>query len=282
MPKTRFIPAYDTEKAGDCLQACRTIARIHQRMNVPATFFIVGKRLEEEGAEYRALLGEFPLFEIASHTYSHRILRDHPHGPPAVRGAERIREVVQGKETVEQTFDRPCLGIRPGYSFVDGLHGDVELVEVVAAAGFRYASSTAWGPDYTLPAPLAGPNNYAPEGYPALWELPAHGWHENVLKGHSLTDKPRRLLPWPIPFPEAIPAGPIKTADDEFAINRLFIDRAVALGLPYVSPIWHPWSLGRFDPPMRMLELTFQYVRDIGMEFTTFAEECSRCVAAGG
>ncbi len=45
----------------------------------------------------------------------------------------------------------------------------------------------------------------------------------------------------------------------------------MALDLPYVSLIWHPWSLSRFDPDMRMLRLTFAYVLDCGLEPTTFA-----------
>jgi peptidoglycan/xylan/chitin deacetylase (PgdA/CDA1 family) len=276
---TRFLAAYDTEAAGTCLRACRTIAGIHERLDVPATFFIVGKRLEEEGAEYRAVLGQCPLFEVASHTYSHRMLRDHPFCGPAVGAAERSRELRLGKLLVEQTFGRPCLGLRPGCSFVTGLHGDSDLVADVAAAGFRYVSSTAWGPDYTLPAPLVGPDTYAAEGQPGLWELPTHGWHENVLKGHSLAAHPQRLLLWPMPWPEVVPAGTITTPEEEVAINRRFIDRAVALGLPYVSLIWHPWSLGRFDPAMRMLEMTFQYVRDQGLEFATYADEWSRLCA---
>ena len=69
---------------------------------------------------------------------------------------------------------------------------------------------------------------------------------------------------------------PIKTPEDEVAINRLFIDRAIALDLPYVSLIWHPWSLARFDPEMRMLEQTFSYVRERGLEPTTFEAEWRR------
>ncbi len=51
----------------------------------------------------------------------------------------------------------------------------------------------------------------------------------------------------------------------------------MALDLPYVSLIWHPWSLSRFDPDMRMLRLTFAYVLDCGLEPTTFAAEWERC-----
>ena len=75
---TRYIAAYDTEKPQDCLAACREIRAVHEAFAFPGTFFIVGKRLEEEGKEYRAVLGNVPEFEIASHTYSHKMLRDHP------------------------------------------------------------------------------------------------------------------------------------------------------------------------------------------------------------
>ena len=49
-------------------------------------------------------------------------------------------------------------------------------------------------------------------------------------------------------MPEAIRLGPISTPEEEFAMNKLFIDRSIALGFPFVSLIWHPWSLYRFKP----------------------------------
>ena len=269
---TRYIAAYDTE-SDDCLAACRRIREIHERFAFPATFFIVGTRLESQGAAYRTLLGDVPQFEIASHTYSHRMLRDHPFCGPAVARSERVREIRQGKDLVEQTFQRPCRGMRPGCGFATGLRGDPWLVDAVAAAGFGYISSLLWGPETTVPAMLVPPFRYAPEGQAALWEMPGHGWHENLLKGHNLTDRPQRIVAWPSPFPEAVPLQPISTPEQEFEVNRLFIDRAIVLDLPYVSLIWHPWSLSRFDPDMRMLELTFSYVRDRGLEATTYAAE---------
>jgi hypothetical protein len=273
---TRFIAAYDTEAPGRCLEACRAIVAIHERLAVPATFFIVGKRLEEEGAEYRALLGDSPLFEIASHTYSHRMLRDHPFCGPAVDDAARWQELALGKELVEQTFARPCVGLRPGCGFDVGLRGDTALVGMVATAGFTYVSSLLWGPQYTMPALLTEHFTYGGEGAPDLWELPAHGWHENLLKAHNVTNQAQRILAWPLLWPEATPPGPIATADDEVRLNALVIDRAAEQDRPYVSPIWHPWSLHRFDPQMRMLDGTFKYVRDQGLSFTTFAAEATR------
>jgi peptidoglycan/xylan/chitin deacetylase (PgdA/CDA1 family) len=273
---TRYIAAYDTEKPRDCLAACQTIRQVHEAFDFPGTFFIVGKRLEEEGAEYHAVLGDVPQFELASHTYSHLILRDHPFCGRAPELAVRTHELTRGKDLIEQTFQRPCPGLRPGCGFHTALRGDPWLVAQVAAAGFGYISSLLWGPETTVPALLEPPFPYAAEGHPDLWELPGHGWHENLLKGHNLTVKVQRILAWPSPFPEAVPLGPIHTPEEEFAINKLFIDKAVALELPYVSLIWHPWSLGQFDPAMTMLKRTFAYVRELGLEPTTYAAEWRR------
>ena len=273
---TRFIAAYDTELAGECLAACGPIRDVHATYDFPATFFIVGKRLEEEGRAYRSLLGDVPSFEIASHTYSHRMLRDHPFCGPAPGPAARLQELRLGKEWVEQTFDRPCVGLRPGCGFAEGLHGDAWLLRNVETTGFQYVSSLLWGPETTLPALLIGPATYAADGFPRLWELPGHGWHENLLKGHNLTDRMRRILAWPPQFPEAIPDGPVTTPEEEFAIHRIFVTRAVELGLPYVSLIWHPWSLKRFDPDMRMLQLLFAFVQESGLEATTYEREWRR------
>jgi peptidoglycan/xylan/chitin deacetylase (PgdA/CDA1 family) len=273
---TRYIAAYDTEKAGDCLATCKKLRAVHEQFDFPGTFFIVGKRLEEEGAEYRAVLGDVSSFEIASHTYSHIILRDHPFCGNTPDNATRQRELVLGKERIEQTFQRPCPGLRPGCGFFNALRGDPWLVETVASAGFGYVSSLLWGPETTVPALLEKPFAYVDEGHTELWELPGHGWHENLLKAHNLTVNVRRIVAWPSPFPEAVPLRPIHTPEEEFAINKLFIDRAIELDLPYISLIWHPWSLGRFDPEMRMLKLTFAYVRERGLEPTTYEAEWRR------
>ena len=273
---TRYIAAYDTEEPGECLAACRKIRQVHERFDFPATFFIQGTLLEADGPAFRALLGDVPQFEIASHTYSHRMLRDHSSCGPAVEPEACLREIQQGKMLVEQTFGRPCVGMRPGCGFDRGLRGAPWLVRAVADAGFGYISSLLWGPETTMPALLEPPFTYSAEGRPDLWEMPGHGWHENLLKGDNLIGRPQRVLAWPSPFPEAIRLAPVTTPEVEYAMNRIFVDRAVDLGLPYVSLVWHPWSLARFDPAMTMLDMTFAYVRERGLTPTTFVDEWRR------
>ena len=104
-----------------------------------------------------------------------------------------------------------------------------------------------------------------------MWELPGHGWHENLLKNNNKMG-PRRLTLWPPAMPEAIPAGFLSRPEEEFAVNRIFIDKAVADKKPHVTLIWHPWSLHAFDPQMKMLEMTFQYVRDQQLSACCFRE----------
>jgi len=81
-----------------------------------------------------------------------------------------------------------------------------------------------------------------------------------------------RVLLFPPLYPEAIPDGFISTPAEEFRWNnRVFIDRAISDNAMFVSLVWHPWSLAMFDPEMRMLETTFEYVREQGLEPTTYA-----------
>lgn len=282
---TRYIAAYDTElaprgdaKAPPCVEACKAIVDVHRRHEMPATFFIVGRTLEATPDEFRRLLDD-PLFEIASHTYSHRMLRDNPFCGKAV-GPEAIREeIFRGKEIVEKVFPgRECIGVRPGCSFVDGLRGAPDVLRWVSEAGYEYVSSVAWGPDYTLPAPLTQSFTYADDGFPNLREYPCHGWQENLLKGNNriFSDQwaePRRLLAFPPLFPEAVPDGFVETPEEEFRLNsQFFIDRAHNEGLDYVTLIWHPWSLMLSDPDMKMLDMTFRHVRERGLTPTTFQE----------
>lgn len=266
---TRYIAAYDTESP-DCLTACRKIVEVHKWFEMPATFFILGKTLDANPAEYRELLDD-PLFEIATHTYSHRMLRDNEFCGSAISLEEKQQEIFKGKESVERVFERPCIGLRPGCGFDNALKGEPEVLELLRQAGIQYVSSLLWGPDYSLPALLREPFNYKDEGFPEIWELPGHGWHENLLKDHNKWG-PRRLTLWPSPFPEAVAGGFCKTPQDEFKVNRVFMDRALESGKSFVSLIWHPWSLNKFDPDMKMLELTFAHARRLGLKPCTYAQ----------
>jgi peptidoglycan/xylan/chitin deacetylase (PgdA/CDA1 family) len=267
--RTRYIAAYDTESPG-CLQACRKIVEVHKRLQMPATFFITGKTLEANAKEYKELLAD-PLFEVASHTWSHKLLRDNMLCGRAVSAEEKKEEIFRSKELIEHVFERVCVGLRPAVGFDSALKGAADVLTLVREAGYRYVSSLLWGPDCSMPALIEEPFSYGADGFADLWELPGHGWHENLLKNHNRWGS-RRLTLWPSPMPEAIPAYFVRTPQDEFEVNRVFLEKARATNKSHVSLIWHPWSLFSFDPDMKMLELTFAHVRRLGLAPSTYAD----------
>lgn len=268
---TLYMPAYDTESP-DCLEGVRKLVRMHEKHEMPATFFLVARLLDAQGAEYKALLKGHPLFEIACHSYSHMIVSDTPEFGAAGPLGQFPREIVESKKRIEDAFGCEVLGFRTPVGTDNGLKTAPEALRLVNSAGYGYVSSQLWGPHWSLPALLARPFTYAAEGYPHLWEIPACGWHENLLKGNNKCG-PVRVLLFPPAMPETIPDHYIESPEEEFAFNnKPFLDRAMAGNMPQVSFIWHPWSLNLFDPEMRMLDITFKYVRERGLEPGTFAD----------
>ena len=268
---THYIAAYDTESPA-CLEGVRRIVEIHERYQIPATFFFVAGLLDNQRNEYLSLLKDHPFFEIACHSYTHMPIVDAPRFCEAGPKERFPYEIVESKQRIEETFGCEVIGFRPPCSGPDGVLCAPEVLSLLQQAGYRYVSSFAWGPDCSLPAPLLAPFTYAPQGYPNLWEIPACGWHENLLKGNNGIG-PILLCMFPPEMPETIPPGYVKTVEEEFAYNnKPFIDRALQDQMPLVSLIWHPWSLHRFDPDMRMLEMTFQYGQDKGIPFLTFQD----------
>lgn len=268
---TVFIAAYDTESP-DCLQGIRKIVGVHERFGLPATFFFVANLLDQQRSEYVALLKDHPLFEIACHSYTHMPIVDAPRICVAGPQEKFPYELVDSKKRIEDTFQVQVLGFRPPCSGPDGLLNAPEALHLLVAAGYRYISSLAWGPDGSLPAPLRYPLTYAEQGFPNLWEIPACGWHENLLKGNNGIG-PLLLCLFPPDMPETIPPGYISTPEEEFAYNnKPFLDRAQRDQMPLVSYIWHPWSMHRFDPEMRMLEITFDSVLERKLEIMTFRD----------
>ena len=267
---TTYIAAYDTEH-DDCLAGVRRIVEIHEKHDMPATFFIVARLLDRQGEEYRRLLGDHPLFEIASHTCTHMLLRPHRFARKPGPASEYEREIVDSKQRIEDHFSRKVTGFRPAMGFSEGFCNAPELLHLCRRAGYRYVSSLLWGPSDTVPALVRDCFTYAEDGFPDLWEVPGCGWHENLLKGNNRWE-PQPLQLFPHPMPEAAPTGLVETPEEEFDVHRRFIDKALEQQATHVSLIWHPWSLHRFDPEMKMLDLMFAYVRDRGLPASTFAD----------
>jgi len=262
---TRFIAAYDTESKA-CVENLETIVNMHQKYKIPATFFIVSSILNKGNIGMVKELLDEPLFEIASHSSSHSVVLDH-----AVCGkaGDTRKEIVDSKKVLEDVFGKDVLGFRTPCGYSEGLRGEKKILELVDEAGYKYISTMLWGPGFSLPADIVEAFSYEEEGFKDILEIPGHGWHENVLKGHSKVSIP--LVVWPSTWPEiAIPKAYIKSPMEEFQINKYFIETAKEENKEHITFIWHPWSLARFDSKMDMLDLTFSYINKTKCKTDTF------------
>lgn len=261
---TRYIAAYDTENIEHGVAAVDRLAQLHKRHEIPATFFIVGRLLERDGTAYRRLL-DHSLFDVQSHSWSHQILKDsRPHGP-AVSLEEMEKEVAEGKRWVEEVFGRECIGLRPGCGFENGFQGQPDRLAILRRHGVKFVSADLRGPLDSIPNDMEQPYTYEGDGYGDIWEIPGHGWHDNVLKGWT-----GHITYAPPVYDFALPQGPPRTVVECFAQEGRWLEHAVEAGLGFVSLVQHPWSIMQFDEDMATIELLLVRARQLKMAFTTY------------
>ncbi len=264
---TRYIFHYDLENPDLCLKAAPVLHDLHVKHEMPATFFMLGRVLEQKGAELRSIFGDDPLFDIQSHTYSHRMLRDSNMHGPGIPVEEVQKEISLGKKWVEDVFERECIGIRSGCGFHRGLQGESEKLGAIVEEGIKYISTDLRGPADTIPSGLVQGYWYDQDGFPDLLELPGHGWHDNVLKSRS---SGWLCLPWPRYVDWGIPRRPPETPEEEFQVQKAWIDRGRELDLDYVSLVYHPHSIYAMSPDCKTVELIMQHVKEHGIPVTTY------------
>ena len=262
-----YIAAYDTESPS-CIENLEKIVNMHKRHKMPATFFIVANILNMNNKLMVKKLLDDPLFEIASHSFSHKVVLDHP---ICGKAKDARKEIIDSKKMLEDIFGKEIIGFRTPCGYPEGLKGQNAMLELVNEAGYKYISTLLWGPGFSLPADIVEAFPYEKDGYKEIWEIPGHGWHENALKGHSKIGLP--LIVWPSKWPDvAIPKNYIKTPIEEFEVNKYFLDTAKKENKEHITFIWHPWSLGMFDKEMKMLDLTFSYIKKQEFSTSTFRD----------
>ena len=263
---TSYVFHYDLEDP-DCIKAAPRLAELHRAYEVPATFFMLGTALERYGDVLREVFGDDPLFDIQSHTYSHLMMKDNQMHGPGVTLEELDRQMRLGMERVEQVFERPCKGVRSGCGFYRGLRGNTERVRVIRDAGVEWLSSDLRGPVDSIPGGLVQAYTYQDDGAPGLLEIPGHGWHDLVLVDF---DEKLLRMSWPLGVQWGIPNRPPRTPQEEFEVHRVWIQKAIELGLDFYSPVNHPHSVFHMSAECKTMELLMQYLAAEGIPTTTY------------
>lgn len=267
-----YTAAYDTE-SNRCINGVRSLVKQHKKYKAPATFFIVGELLEDTAwAEEMSELMNDPLFEVASHSYTHLLIKEskcYNNIKPSLSKIED--EIKRTNDKIEEVFGKRPLGFRTPSGFAEGLHGEPEIIEMLWNNGIRYVSSVLMGRGDTVPAPISKPFWYDTESVRCLlcpvMELPGHDWHENVLKGYNFCP-----IAWPPTHPWGYPQSPPQNANEEFAVFKMGLDYVKENNLPYYSPIMHPWSVYRFNKDAETIGLLLEYAGKIGIKYSNMEQ----------
>lgn len=133
------VPVPDSEAHSVSLQTLPRLGELFAELGITATFFVVGKDLEEPGiaALYRQLCSAG--HTVANHSWSH------PLNFRRLPQKQMKEQVTRSQLIIEQTLGITPVGFRaPGYGASDLLHN------ILAEQGFLYDSSLMPGPYGTV------------------------------------------------------------------------------------------------------------------------------------
>lgn len=254
---------------------------------ISATFFVVGKDLEED-PEGRAIVAELARagHEIASHTYSH------PYNLVRLGREGMAAELDRAHAAIAEACVCPPVGFRaPGYGI------SAELIELLVERGYRYDSSTFPAiPYYLAKAAVMTAIRVMGRKSGSLLDSP------KVLAAPRVPYRPRTGAPYrrgELPIVElpvtVIPLSRIHVIGTTLVLAPEWLRRrmvASALGTPHFNLELHgidladpetdgisPLLVGR-QPDLRVpllrkraaLDATFAQARAAGASFVTLAE----------
>ena len=241
--------SYKGKAKTECLEGIASVAEVHTKHNIPATFFLVAELVKNASAELLDILKD-PLFDIQCHSFTHENLIEIENNNSIL-----TREIADSKHLIEDTFGCGVIGFTTPGSFTHGLIGKPKILEVLWKSGYNYIRSVGKGPFDTSPAPLTQPFWYSEEGYPELLELALHGWHDNILSGQPFPTY------WPPIFPWGYPSKMPETPYEMYEVFAPFIDHCVSNDILTFVPCFHPWSVYRVDKKAVHLDLIFTHAK---------------------
>jgi peptidoglycan/xylan/chitin deacetylase (PgdA/CDA1 family) len=261
-----FLIGYDVESSDPAVTGAflRRALAIHEASGVPATLYLCGRTIERNREALRPFAAH-PLFDLQQHTYNHILLKsvcieDPAAGLRFVRGGtlSEIRdEVRRTSALLAESFGLPCSGLTGPYAYYRGLVDRPDILEVLWEEGIRFLRT--WGRNERdwQPVDLAvQPFWYRLQGFPALLEVPLHGWQDISL---------RRSVGW--------------GAHDAFLAGVYpYLEQAAAGGLT-CSYCTHDHSSIREDPEMAITAALLRRARDLGLEAMTGAAYYQRALA---
>lgn len=164
---------------------------IHKQLHAPCTFFVCGKTLENNIADFQRVRDRYPLIDFQQHTYSHVLLKtvvmERENNIELYRGGtlEQIREEVEKTSNLlKKHLNVDCIGLTGPYGYYRGLSDRPDILEILYELGIRFTRTYARNEkDYQPVAFEIQPFWYKPQGFADMLEFPVQGWQDVYLRG---------------------------------------------------------------------------------------------------
>ena len=242
------------------------LARLHEELEAPCTFFVCGRTLLHALDALEPLAGS-ELFDIQQHTYSHVVFKDVHYRPiggdveavlPETPAVALREELAFTSELIRKYLGRECVGLRTPFGYYRGLRDRPDLLEIVRETGHSYVTSWGRNEQNGNPTPWVQPFTYADEGFPQILEIPFQFWLDGIwFDAHGYGEGRA--------FREALKGA---------------IDEVVEQDLVFATA-FHEWCAVEADEEgTGWIRGLLEYARERGVEITSYTDYWAR--TAGG
>jgi peptidoglycan/xylan/chitin deacetylase (PgdA/CDA1 family) len=260
-----MLIGYDVEWRGEDDVTPRFLEQarsLHNRLGVPATLFVVGQTLERWVPQFQAIAGD-PLFDIQQHTYSHQLLKtvyiEDGRSVRVVRGVtpeETREEVRKTSALLADHLGVQCIGLTGPWCYYRGLRDRPDILQVLCEEGIHFTRTDGRNERDWHPVSIdLQPYWYDALGFPDVFEIPIHGWHDCVIRDE--------VLGW-------------ENVDGYVESVRPYIERAAAEDRVF-SLCQDDWSSIRGDPQMGATETLIRYAQEQGLRFMSYRSYYEAC-----
>lgn len=267
------IQAQDPETWEKTLKFLKICPLIHRELDIPCTFFICGKTLEDNPEEFLKIRENYSdLIDFQQRTYSNirfkeiRYFRKKPlltpqgevifqEGETILPGEEPHRIVEEVRKTnllMGKILGVKCSGITAPYGFPKGLKDRPDLLYLLFKEGIKFVRSwkgtdEKWDPINATPLSIQ-PFFYGEWGYPEIMEFPIHmvdninreryGWENRSLYFSLVKAKMEKAVEGRLVFSYSQHDYSTVEGDENMELTYKILEEAKKMGFQFYT-YWH-------------------------------------------
>lgn len=182
-------------------------AELYHELDIPVTYFLTGKVIESHPDVWCSLEGN-PLIHLEAHTYNHILLKTiclkvppgmeiHNSKDYFLKKGATLEEIQSDLSRCVQVFrdviGRPPRGLTGPWGYYRGLQDRPDILDIVAANGFKFLRTFLRDQWDGQPVPLSWtPFFYSAQGHPDILECLVHGYQDDFCWHDFNPTRPRQ------------------------------------------------------------------------------------------